>query len=97
VINNRVWLRSGVARLCLHAARRDHRTLLRRGARPRRHAPDLAARAGDHPQAPLIHVAGDGLGLIMRLLTGAGTFREIWARVSAGVAVGVISNAALCC
>ncbi len=37
----------------------------------------------------LIHVAGYNLGLIMRLLTGAGTPREFRARVSARFAAAV--------
>jgi hypothetical protein len=41
-----------------------------------------------HPSY-LIHVAGYNLGLIMRLLTGAGTPREFRAKVSAHLAVAV--------
>ena len=41
-----------------------------------------------HPSY-LIHVAGYNLGLIMRLLIGAGTPREFRARVSAYLAVAV--------
>ena len=37
----------------------------------------------------LVHVAGYNLGLIMRLLTGAGTPREFRARVSAHLAAAV--------
>jgi hypothetical protein len=37
----------------------------------------------------LIHVAGYNLGLIMRLLTGAGTPREFQARVSAYLASAI--------
>jgi transposase len=37
----------------------------------------------------LIHVAGYNLGLIMRLLTGAGTPREFRARVAADLAAAV--------
>ena len=42
----------------------------------------LRGRANIHKRY-LIHVAGYNLGLIMRLLTGAGTPRELYARGSA--------------
>jgi hypothetical protein len=40
----------------------------------------------------LIHVAGYNLGLIMRLLTGAGTPREFQARLSAGLVARIRPN-----
>jgi transposase len=40
----------------------------------------------------LIHVAGYNLGLIMRLLTGAGTPREFHARLSACLAAIIMPN-----
>jgi len=40
----------------------------------------------------LIHVAGYNLGLIMRLLTGAGIPREFQARVSTGFAVIIMPS-----
>jgi hypothetical protein len=40
----------------------------------------------------LIHVAGYNLGLIMRLLTGAGTPRELQARLSACLAALILPN-----
>jgi transposase len=40
----------------------------------------------------LIHVAGYNLGLVMRLLTGAGTPREFHARLSACLAVTILPN-----
>ena len=43
----------------------------------------------------LIHVAGYNRGLVMRLLTGAGTPRELYARASARLFVfGLIARAA---
>ena len=43
----------------------------------------------------LIHVAGYNLGLIMRLLTGAGTPRECAARASAWVGTSLMPNGGL--
>ncbi|HEV7263555.1 MAG TPA: DDE transposase, partial [Falsiroseomonas sp.] len=43
----------------------------------------------------LIHVAGYNLGLIMRLLTGAGTPREFQARLSACLAVIILPSGCL--
>ena len=43
----------------------------------------------------LIHVAGYNLGLILRLLTGAGTPREFRARVSAYLAAAVTPDGGL--
>src|SRR5690349_22384406 len=43
----------------------------------------------------LIHVAGYNLGLIMRLLTGAGTPRELHARIAAYLYGCVTSDVAL--
>ena len=48
-----------------------------------------------HPSY-LIHVAGYNLGLIMRLLTGAGTPREFQARVSARLAAVSTPTRGLC-
>jgi hypothetical protein len=39
-----------------------------------------------------IHVAGHDLGLLMRLLTGAGTAREFQARLSACLAALILPN-----
>jgi transposase len=44
----------------------------------------------------LIHVAGHNLGLIMRLLTGAGTPREFRARASACLAAAMTPTGGLC-
>ena len=44
----------------------------------------------------LIHVAGYNLGLIMRLLTGAGTPREFQARISVYLAATVTPAGGLC-
>ena len=55
------------------------RTQLRPDPRPRRHASRLAARPREPGQRYLVHVAGYNLGLIMRLLVGAGTPREFMA------------------
>ena len=43
----------------------------------------------------LIHVAGYNLGLIMRLLTGAGTPRELRARLSAHFAIAIMPTGGL--
>jgi transposase len=47
-----------------------------------------------HPSYP-IHVAGYNLGLIMRLLTGAGTPRGFQTRVSASLAAVATPDAGL--
>jgi transposase len=81
VYNNRTRLRSGVARQAfkLRAERveRGFALILDRGGMRR-----VWLRGRDNIQKRyLIHVAGYNLGLIMRLLTGAGTPREFRARV----------------
>ena len=43
----------------------------------------------------LIHVAGYNLGLIMRLLTGSGTPRGFWDRVSASLAAAAMPDGGL--
>ena len=81
VYNNRARLRSGVARqafkLRAELVERGFALILDRGGMRR-----LWLRGRDNIQKRyLIHVAGYNLGLIMRLLTGAGTPREFRARV----------------
>ena len=68
----------------VQAPGRAGRAELRADPRSRRHAPRLAARAARTcSKRYLVHVAGYNLGLIMRLLVGAGTPREFLARASA--------------
>jgi transposase len=81
VYNNRARLRSGVARqafkLRAELVERGFALILDRGGMRR-----VWLRGRDNIQKRyLIHVAGYNLGLIMRLLTGAGTPREFRARV----------------
>src|SRR3979411_242503 len=83
VYNNRTRLLSGVARqvfkLRAEPVERGFALILDRGGMRRvwlRGREDVQKRY-------LIHVAGYNLGLIMRLLTGAGTSRELIARASA--------------
>jgi transposase len=82
VYNNRTRLRSEVAReafrLRAELVERGFALVLDRGGMRRAW---LRGRENIH-QRYLIHVAGDNLGLIMRLLTGAGTPREFLARAS---------------
>ena len=54
----------------------------------------LRGRANIHKRY-LIHVAGYNLGLIMRLLTGAGTPRELHARGSAYLFCVILPDAAI--
>jgi transposase len=86
VVNNRVRLLSGVAREAfkLRAAivERGFARILDRGGMRRAW---LRGRENLHKRY-LIHVAGYNLGLIMRLLIGAGTPREFRAQVSARLA-----------
>ena len=89
VVNNRIRLLSGVARaafrLRAEIVERCFALVLDRGGMRRtwlRGRENLQKRY-------LIHVAGYNLGLIMRLLTGAGTPREFRARVSACFAAAV--------
>ena len=82
VYNNRTRLLSGVARqafrLRAELVERGFALILDRGGMRR-----LWLRGRDNVQKRyLIHVAGYNLGLIMRLLTGAGTPREFTARAS---------------
>ena len=83
VYNNRARLRSGVAReafkLRTELVERSFALVLDRGGMRRawlRGRENLAKRY-------LVHVAGYNLGLIMRLLVGAGTPRELLAGASA--------------
>jgi transposase len=85
VYNNRARLRSGVAkeafRLRAELVERSFALVLDRGGMRRawlRGRDTLAKRY-------LVHVAGYNLGLIMRLLVGAGTPRELLARAAAAL------------
>jgi hypothetical protein len=51
----------------------------------------LRGRENIHKRS-LIHVAGHDLGLLMRLLTGAGTAREFQARLAACLAALILPN-----
>ena len=84
VYNNRTRLLSGVARqafkLRAELVERGFALILDRGGMRR-----VWLRGRENVQKRyLIHVAGYNLGLIMRLLTGAGTPREFIALVSLG-------------
>ena len=83
VYNNRARLRSSVARgvfrLRAEWLERSFALILDRGGMRRTW---LRGRENIHKRY-LIHVAGYNLGLIMRLLTGAGTPRQLHARASA--------------
>jgi len=89
VVNNRVRLLSGVARVAFklraEIVERGFALILDRGGMRRAW---LRGRENLHKRY-LIHVAGYNLGLIMRLLTGAGTPREFQARASARFAAVV--------
>ena len=81
--NNRARLRSGVAKeafkLRAELVERSFALTLDRGGVRR-----ARLRGRDNPKKRyLVHVAGYNLGLIMRLLVGAGTPREFLARASA--------------
>src|SRR4051812_28392524 len=87
VYNNRTRLLSGVARqafkLRAELVERGFALILDRGGMRR-----VWLRGREKVQKRyLIHVAGYNLGLIMRLLTGAGTPRELAARASAWLGV----------
>jgi transposase len=87
VVNNRTRLLSGVARVAFklraEVVERGFALLLDRGGMRR-----AWLRGREKVQKRyLIHVAGYNLGLIMRLLTGAGTPRELAARASAWLGV----------
>ena len=83
VYNNRARLRSGVAKeafkLRAELVERSFALTLDRGGMRRAW---LRGRENLHKRY-LVHVAGYNLGLIMRLLIGAGTPREFLARVAA--------------
>jgi transposase len=95
VYNNRARLLSGVAReafrLRAEWVERSFAHVLDRGGMRRSW---LRGRENIHKRY-LIHVAGYNLGLIMRLLTGAGTPRELHARSAAYLYGSVTSDAAL--
>ncbi len=83
VYDNRARLRSGVAReafkLRAELVERSFALTLDRGGMRR-----AWLRGGENLQKRyLVHVAGYNLGLVMRLLVGAGTPREVLARASA--------------
>jgi len=95
VYNNRTRLRSGIARQAfkLRAERveRGFALILDRGGMRR-----VWLRGQDNVQKRyLIHVAGYNLGLIMRLLTGAGTPRELRASLAAWAVATVAPNRGL--
>ena len=87
VYNNRARLRSGVAKEALklraELVERSFALILDRGGMRRSW---LRGRENLHKRY-LVHVAGYNLGLIMRLLVGAGTPRELSARASAHLLV----------
>lgn len=87
VYNNRARMRSGVAKdafkLRAELVERSFALTLDRGGMRRAW---LRGRENLHKRY-LVHVAGYNLGLIMRLLVGAGTPREFSARVSAHLLV----------
>ena len=89
VVNNRTRLLSGVAReafrLRAEVVERSFALILDRGGMRRAW---LRGRENLHKRY-LIHVAGYNLGLIMRLLIGAGTPREFQARASAHLAAAI--------
>ena len=89
MVNNRTRLLSGVACLAFQlraeVVERGFALILGRGGMRRAW---LRGRENLHKRY-LIHVAGYNLGLIMRLLTGAGTPREFQARASARFAAVV--------
>jgi transposase len=95
VVNNRTRLLSGVARaafkLRAELVERSFALILDRGGMRRAW---LRGRENLHKRY-LIHVAGYNLGLIMRLLTGAGTHREFCRPISARLAVVVTPNGGL--
>jgi transposase len=95
VVNNRTRLLSGVARaafrLRAEVVERGFALILDRGGMRRAW---LRGRENLHKRY-LVHVSGYNLGLIMRLLTGAGTPREFRARVSARFAAVVTPTGGL--
>jgi transposase len=95
VVNNRTRLLSGVARaaftLRAEVVERGFALILDRGGLRRAW---LRGRENLHKRY-LVHVAGYNLGLIMRLLTGAGTPREFQARISAYLAAAITPTGGL--
>ena len=95
VVDNRTRLQSGVARaafkLRAEVVERGFALILDRGGMRRAW---LRGRENLHKRY-LIHVAGYNLGLLMRLLTGAGAPREFRARVSAHLAAAVTPTGGL--
>ncbi|MDO9714360.1 transposase [Paracraurococcus sp. LOR1-02] len=95
VVNNRTRLLSGVAhvafKLRAEVVERSFALILDRGGMRRAW---LRGRENLHKRY-LIHVAGYNLGLIMRLLTGAGTPRGFQAGVSASLAAIATPDAGL--
>ena len=89
VVNNRIRLLSGMAhvafKLRAEVVERGFALILDRGGLRRAW---LRGRENLHKRY-LIHVAGYNLGLIMRLLTGAGTPKEFRARISGYLAAVV--------
>ena len=94
VYNNRARLRSGVAKeafkLRAELVERSFALTLDRGGMRRAW---LRGRENLHKRY-LVHVAGYNLGLIMRLLAGAGTPREFLARAAAHLLVVTIAEGA---
>src|SRR5215213_7604048 len=95
VVNNRVRLLSGVARVAFklraEIVERGFALILDRGGMRRAW---LRGRENLHKRY-LIHVAGYNLGLIMRLLTGAGTPREFRALAVAHLAAAITPTGGL--
>ena len=95
VVNNRTRLLSGVARaafkLRAEIVERCFALVLDRGGMRRAW---LRGRENIHKRY-LVHVAGYNLGLMMRLLTGAGTPRELRARLSARFAIAIMPTGGL--
>jgi transposase len=95
VYNNRARLRSGVAKeafkLRAELVERSFALVLDRGGMRRAW---LRGRQNLHKRY-LVHVAGYNLGLIMRLLVGAGTPRELLAGASAYLLVLTTANGAV--
>src|SRR5881398_527283 len=95
VYNNRARLRSGAAkqafRLRAELVERSFALTLDRGGMRR-----ARLRGGENlKKRYLVHVAGYNLGLVMRLLVGAGTPREFLARASARLLLLTIADGAV--
>ena len=95
VVNNRTRLLSGVARVAFklraEIVERGFALVLNRGGMRRAW---LRGRENIHKRY-LIHVSGYNLGLIMQLLTGAGTPREFQARGAASAAAVITPTGGL--